>query len=235
MTPTTLIACLEQDRAEISGEITEDNMLAPWNTPPNFLGAIEAGSQAGLAARREDVAQGQAADRLRLAYDQLASEEAQRNEAMQARMQAQTAANMLRSRNIDMLTQWHQAQTDRQSAADAALKDYRTQNLAQKLSMASRPTVHFGTEGEVMQRDPSTGELTEVKPPRAKPAKQPTVRVPVDPADPEKGTITGTMDDPEIAKRLNPPVVPKAPGLFDRLFHRGTPAARRDRRQINPR
>ena len=200
--------------------------LAPWNIPPNFLGAIQAGAGAGLAARRADLEEQSSGDRLQLAYNQLAEEERQRNEAAQARMQMATAANALRASQIDMLSRYHQGQLQNQQAGEAQRAQIAQQTLAQKLALANRPTVHFGTEGEVIQRDPVTGELTDVKPPRAKLSRMPSVRVPVDPANLDKGTITGSLDDPEIARRLRPaPAAAPTPGLLDRLFGRGKAAA----------
>lgn len=49
--------------------------LPSWLNQPNFLGAMEAGASTGLRARQQDIEEYQAADRLKLAYDQLAKQE----------------------------------------------------------------------------------------------------------------------------------------------------------------
>lgn len=87
-----------------------------------------------------------------------------------------------------------------------------------KVTPPSRPMSSGGMLYDVT--DPRNPKAVTPPPP----AKKTTVRVLLDPADPEKGTITGTMDDPEIAKRVNPPIVPKPPGFFDRLWNRASSA-----------
>ena len=145
--------------------------LAPWNIPPNFLGAIQAGAGAGLAARRADLEEQSSGDRLQLAYNQLAEEERQRNEAAQARMQMATAANALRASQIDMLSRYHQGQLQNQQAGEAQRAQIAQQVLAQKTAQANRPTTHFGTQGEVLQEDPTTGAISVVRPREYQPPK----------------------------------------------------------------
>ena len=163
--------------------------LGPWNTPPNFLAAMSGGASAGLqlrgqdiTARGQDIAAGEAADRLSLAYQQLASEEQSRAQAAREKMDIATAANAIKAQQIDMLNRWHQGQID---AAKAKL---------------ATPDLHFGTEGEITSVDPNTGLITQLRGPREKPAKQPTVTVPLDPNNPFGPKISGPANDPEVIK-----------------------------------
>ena len=86
--------------------------VPPWleYTPQTFLGAMEAGTSAGqrnrsldlqassqdLTARGQSISQSEAADRLRLAYDSLASNERQQNQTAQAKAAQAQAAMELR-------------------------------------------------------------------------------------------------------------------------------------------
>ena len=138
--------------------------LAPWNIPPNFLGAIQAGAGAGLAARRADLEEQSSGDRLQLAYNQLAEEERQRNEAAKARMQMATAANALRASQIDMLSRYHQGQLQNQQgqlqnqqAGEAQRAQIAQQTLAQKLALAQRPPRPMNVGGVLYDvRDPNS-------------------------------------------------------------------------------
>lgn len=163
--------------------------LGPWNTPPNFLAAMSGGASAGLqargqdiTARGQDIAAGEAADRLAMAYQQLAGEEQARAQAAKEKMDIATAANAIKAQQIDMLNQWHQAQV-----------------AAQRAKLAT-PDLHFGTEGEITSVDPTTGAITQLRGPREKPAKQPTVTVPLDPNNPFGPKISGPANDPDVIK-----------------------------------
>lgn len=189
--------------------------LAPWNTPPNFLGAMQAGASLGAQLRGQDIARSEAADRLSLAYNQLAAEEQQRNESAQMRMQMAREAEAYKQNQLNMLQQWHQAQVENQRQAI----DVQRRKLAE-------PSIHFGTEGEVLKYDPTSGTVTEMQKPREKAPKQPTVRVPMDPNNPFGPTMTGAYDDPEVQKRLTEAMKPPTPlpdtsGSFN-LMHPST-------------
>lgn len=77
--------------------------VPPWLVPPNFLGASEAGAQMGLGIRRQAEAETEAADRLRLAYDQLASQEQRANEQARATM-------ALRAQQLSAMEAYHRDQ-----------------------------------------------------------------------------------------------------------------------------
>jgi len=146
---------------------------------------MSAGASAGLQARGQDLASSAAADRLSLAYNQLAAEEAARSDAAQQRLQLANTENMLKERQINMMDQWHQAQVAQQAASAAGLDKYRTAELGQRGDAAdalaqyrtdtlqlgrdklNKPALHFGTQGEVLKEDPETGEITQARPPRA--------------------------------------------------------------------
>jgi len=116
-------------------------MLGPWNSPPNFLGAMSSGASAGLQARGQDIAQSEAADRLSLAYNQLAAEEAARSEAAQQRLQLANNANLLKAQQMNMMEQWRQSQVAQQAAAADALDKYRTGQLQLGRDRLNKPAV----------------------------------------------------------------------------------------------
>ena len=70
---------------------------APWIIPPDYVGAMSRGAQLGLSARSEDQAEQSAADRLSLAYKQLAAENDRANKVAQGRQDL--AAETLKYRN----------------------------------------------------------------------------------------------------------------------------------------
>jgi len=86
--------------------------LPPWLdiTPQTFLGAMESGTRAGEAARAQDIASSEAADRLRLAYDSLASHERMQNQTAQARAAQAKAAMDLRAAQLQGLQDYRQSQ-----------------------------------------------------------------------------------------------------------------------------
>ncbi len=161
--------------------------LGPWNTPPNFIAAMTGGASAGLQARGHDLAQrgqdiasSEAADRLSLAYQQLAAEEQTRSEAARQRLDIANAANAIKAQQIDMMDQWHKAQ------------------VAEELSKSRIPRIHFGPDGEVVSEDPVNGTLTQVREPRSKPTRLPNLSVPLDPNNPFGPKISGPSNDPEV-------------------------------------
>jgi hypothetical protein len=90
--------------------------VAPWLnvTPQTWLGAMESGSAAGTRQRAQAFAESEAADRLRLAYDSLASHERMQNEQVQSKVEQAQAAMALRESQMQ------------------SLQDYREQQIAQK-------------------------------------------------------------------------------------------------------
>lgn len=177
---------------------------------------MSSGANVGAQIRGQDIARGEAASRLQMAYAQLAHEEGERDQREHMRMQLADAANALKARQINMLENWHNASIDARREGIAARE---RQNLAD-LS-AVRP--HFGVNGELVTWDPKTQTYTQVVPPRPIPGKKPTLSIPLDPNNPFGAKMTGPADDPDIvaalAKATAPPPAapPEGPSLGNRL------------------
>ena len=125
----------------------------PWLDvkPSDFVRAGQMGAEAGIAARRQYSSEVEAGDRLRLAYDTLASQERRESERVAAQqelaamkldmqMQQQDAAMALREQQAAALNayrdarlgQYDVAEGRRQDAA-ASLEDYRAKSLDLKV------------------------------------------------------------------------------------------------------
>lgn len=162
---------------------------------------MSAGASAGLQARGQDIAQSEAADRLTLAYNQLASEERQRTEAAKQRMQAAQQMMAYRQQQLSLLDQYRQERLGQQ-AAEAQEKA----RIAQEaIDIRKQPKLHFGTEGQVLQELPD-GSIKEVRPrDRTSTA---TISEPVDPNQPFGAKVTRKVSPEEAAARLK--AVPSA-------------------------
>ena len=110
-------------------------MIAPWLQPPNVLGAMQAGAQVGLAQRAQRMNEIEAAQRLRLAYDQMAAlqQREQMQMAMQSQIEGARLAQQLRESNA--MEQWRTAQ---QGRWDADNKEQNRHNLAMEANAAAR-------------------------------------------------------------------------------------------------
>lgn len=147
--------------------------LPAWVNPPSYLAAMQGGASIGTQLRGQDIAQAEAQDRLALAYQSLAQQEAERDDRARERRDQFAAANALRGRNLDMLQQWHQGQLaqeqasvgQRATAAEMTNK-FRQGQLQLGRDKLNQPLFHFGTRGEVTQLDPTSQAVTELKPPR---------------------------------------------------------------------
>lgn len=111
--------------------------IPSWLELPNFIQAMREGAATGLAARRQDSDEAQAADRMQLAYEQLAEKERAANELAQNR---QAMEEDRQQRAADALAQ--------RTQAALALQQYRQ-------DQANKPDIHFGPQGEVLSADPS--------------------------------------------------------------------------------
>lgn len=146
--------------------------VAPWLIPPDFIGAMRAGAQAGLEQRGQDIGASEAADRLKLAYDQLASEEQQRAKETQSRMDLAKASLALRGHQMDMLGQYRQGMIANAQQRMQDLADYRGKELEQKAALAemSKRNIHFAPNGEVIRvNDDGSVETLRQSDPKAKP------------------------------------------------------------------
>lgn len=86
--------------------------IAPWLHPINFVAAAQAGAASGLGIRRANQEATEAADRLQLAYEQLASNERRSNEATRERMAVAKASLALRGQQMDAVRAYHENQID---------------------------------------------------------------------------------------------------------------------------
>lgn len=140
--------------------------IPSWTNPPNFLAASEGGARAGLAARAEQREETGAADRLRLAYDQLARQEKQQSAALQARIQLGTAANALRAAHEQALLQHYSAieeNSKRQAdaaVASAALKGHHYFHNADETVTHVSPTGKTEILGDPKEKPKPEGSLT---------------------------------------------------------------------------
>lgn len=103
--------------------------LVPWVVPPDYAKIMQAGTSAGLEARsiasreaearrRDDVSQEIAADRLRLAYDQIASQERRAAETVQAKREQSQAALQLRALQSRDLNAYRQGQLEARAQSE---------------------------------------------------------------------------------------------------------------------
>lgn len=124
--------------------------VPPWLdiTPQFFTSAAEGGARLGLAARAQDTEEASAADRLKLAYTQLASQE---------KIASAKAQQELNFRNADLLLRAH---------ANAGLQQYRAQEAANKAQVAQNAAdvlaerVRHNKATESTKSDDATKELT---------------------------------------------------------------------------
>lgn len=122
--------------------------IPPWLVPPNFIGAAEGGARLGLSARSQDIEEQSAADRLKLAYDQLAKQERVASMQAQQKLQLGEAANKLRMAHEEALQSHYQTMQD--TAAEAA------QTASEKLK---QPKL-FHYKGQILSVDPSNQAIT---------------------------------------------------------------------------
>jgi hypothetical protein len=182
--------------------------LPAWVNPPNFLAAITAGTEAGSRFRAQDIEQRNAADRLALAYNQLALEEADRNEQAQRRMEMAEAANALRSRQLSMLENWHQNQAAAAQRRSDIMEQYRTGQLALGNRKLDQPTIAHHS-GEVLRINPQTGQV-EVMREAPSSKREPMASIPLDPNNPFGPKMTGPISDPRIQSAMQALQAPKA-------------------------
>ena len=105
--------------------------VPPWLdvTPQTFTGAMEAGTRAGLAERSQSAQESEAGDRLRLAYDSLASHERMQNQTAQARLAQNQAAMALRQAQMEGLQDYRRQEEERRRNALEQRGEYQGQRL----------------------------------------------------------------------------------------------------------
>lgn len=104
--------------------------IPPWLQPHDFIGAARSGASLGLQARGQDIENQQAADRLQLAYDQLASQERRESEAAKQKQNLAAATLALRGQQMDMLNEYRQNSLGLREQRGDALDEYRKERLA---------------------------------------------------------------------------------------------------------
>lgn len=116
--------------------------IAPWLVPPNYIGAMTAGAQTGLAARRQVAAEQEAGDRLRLAYDQLAASERRAHEAQLSRERMTQATMALRASQMEGLDRYRQGMLAAR-AEDDRLRAENMQRLAGQFETRREDTAAY--------------------------------------------------------------------------------------------
>jgi hypothetical protein len=118
--------------------------IPPWLRPTDTLGAIQAGAQAGLAIRRANDEESQAGDRLRLAYDQLASSERRQSEEAKSKMQLAQASLALRSQQMDAMQSYRAGQLQAKTEADNIRRENMARLASQFQEREGRMSDQFG-------------------------------------------------------------------------------------------
>jgi len=126
--------------------------LGSWNaiTPEYFTSAMASGAKLGLSARSQDEEEQSAADRLKLAYDQLGAKEQMASELAQAKQAQAEAALALRAQQLDSLNEYRQQ----------VLENQRKHLEGGAASIVTHPEV----PGMQFLRNPSGSETPVVRP-----------------------------------------------------------------------
>lgn len=217
--------------------------VPPWLRvdPSDFVKAGQMGAESGIAARRQYASEVEAGDRLRLAYDTLASQERRESERVAAqqelagmRLEMQEAAMALREQQASALNAYRQQQIE--NAQDAlnlratlggenlSLRQAGLEQAAQRLRELqdrptfTRPVVAAGMG--VWEFDEDTGKWKQTT---TAPVKVTEPRVTYDMQTGTPKTISGPYNSPVIQNLLNPPeppvTPPSEPGLLSRAWN----------------
>lgn len=143
-------------------------MIAPWLQPPNVLGAMQAGAQVGLAQRAQRVNEVEAAQRLRLAYDQMAALQQREQMDMAFRSQIEGARLAQQLREMNAMEQWRKSQqanwtadNTEQNRHNLAMEGTAAARLAQEQNASAfdyKPEV-IELEGSKFAYNPKTGSF----------------------------------------------------------------------------
>lgn len=148
--------------------------VPPWLqvTPDYFLNSIRAGAEAGLQRGRLLTEQQNAADRLRLAYDQLGAENQRKDEEIQAKLtlaqqmmamrqqahedQMQMAQDRLNlsQRSAEEIARYRDQMLGLRGQSQQDQYDYRNAMLKAREDALAQGRIHFGPQGEVLQAMP---------------------------------------------------------------------------------
>jgi len=166
----------------------------PWLNigPETFTGAMAAGSKLGLGARAEDIRQETAADRLQLAYQQLASKEGMAQQALQGRMALANAQMELRDKTLDLNASMRSRALDQQMANIDSLMKYR--DFQERLK-GGKSNIHWDN-GQPYSYNEETGQMELVPGVAPRPPKESPERITIDPA----GNVSRSMGPKEYAR-----------------------------------
>lgn len=125
--------------------------IAPWLQTPDYIGAMRAGAGIGLERARIDTGSAEAADRLKLAYSQLAAQEdraaelaAQRQQHAAEALKHQSDMFQFQKQKDAEMQQYRQQEEERKNTALQELVGYRNSRLGQIDTGQSETARHHG-------------------------------------------------------------------------------------------
>lgn len=170
----------------------------PWLdvTPQTYTGAMGAGARIGLEARSEDIRQQQAADRLQLAYEQLAAKEEMANQALEGKMNLASSNLELRDKAMELNAAIRGRGLDQQKANIDSLiakRDFDEQ-LATSKAQGAKANIHWGKDGQPYLYDPDKNTMSPVPGVPSSTGKGNTYRLNYPPGAPGEPMLTTTYD-----------------------------------------
>lgn len=182
------------------------SVIAPWLSPQDFIGASSAGSRAGLSMLQMIQDAKDKAAALALQRDELASRGDQQNADRAQRGSEEAAANALRYAQLKqegvLGTQKLQNQATALDQREGNLTAREALDNAKAEALQRQKPIFSNTGGGLMQYDEATGKWNLV-PSSSKAApkqNEGSVKVPVDPAHPEQGSIDVPINSPLYQK-----------------------------------
>lgn len=127
--------------------------IAPWLIPTDVVGSMSRGAQLGLSARSQDEAEASAADRLRLAYDQMATEERRSSELQKYRMDQAAQSLLLKKQEHEMLNAYRQGELQTRAAAQALQAKHFDELKRHNMAMEGRARLHNVAGVGLVQED----------------------------------------------------------------------------------
>ena len=199
---------------------------------------MEAGTSAGLRERAQRSSEHEAADRLKLAYDSLASHERMQSEAAMRKLDSQEAAMELRKQQMEGLQDYrnrragqYDTEEARRQGASESLNDYRNQRLDQFSTDEERKQAALEAriaQGEAVNKRVNDHlDLLRERQDSLQTQRDKEKKAVYTLKTGDGSTVRGTADDPVIAEELakrkaandlaSAPPPPKGPGLLSRI------------------
>lgn len=191
--------------------------IPPWLDvrPEQFVRAAASGAEAGISAARSAAAESEAADRLRLAYATLESQERRADEAAQAKLQAAQAALDLRAQQMESLDAYRQGRlaqmgdiaAGRQDIASATLAERTRHNIAtEEISESKARDMIARGIGRPVQLPEIPGKWFIQQPSGTLTPVSPEFRAPTGVFDAAGNllSVTGAVADPSLSKFISP-------------------------------